>query len=126
MAGCNFGCGSSRENAPLALLGAGVGAVVAASFGRIFYRNAINVGLPIFESPEAVARCARVTSSACMEEGLLENITRGSTFTFAPYPRRGRGDHRGGGARGIRETQAGRRAETHAKGRPSGRPGNVC
>lgn len=89
VAGCNFGCGSSRENAPLALLGAGVGGVVAASFGRIFYRNSINVGLPIFESPEAAARCAQGDLLRVkMEEGVLENVTQGLVSTFAPYPRR--------------------------------------
>ena len=89
VAGCNFGCGSSRENAPLALLGAGVGGVVASSFGRIFYRNAINVGLPIFEASEAAAQCAQGDLLRVrMEEGLLENLTREVTFTFARYPRR--------------------------------------
>ena len=56
VAGRNFGCGSSRENAPLAILGAGVGAVVAESFARIFYRNSINVGLPILECPAGPSR----------------------------------------------------------------------
>lgn len=87
VAGCNFGCGSSREVAPVALLGAGVGGVVAASFGRIFYRNAINVGLPIFVSEEALGGCnpgdvLRVRPG----EGTLENLTCGSTFPVASYP----------------------------------------
>ena len=56
--GENFGCGSSREHAPLAILGSGVSCVIAASFARIFFRNAINVGLPIFECPEAAANIA--------------------------------------------------------------------
>ena len=87
VAGCNFGCGSSREVAPLALLGAGVGAVVASSFGRIFYRNAINLGLPIFESPEAAASCSPGDLlRAHLEEGVLENVTRRLHFAVAPYP----------------------------------------
>lgn len=85
--GCNFGCGSSRETAPLALLGAGVGAVVAASFARIFFRNAINVGLPIFESPEA---CREVRPGDPLvidvEGGRLVNEARGRTYPIAPYP----------------------------------------
>jgi 3-isopropylmalate/(R)-2-methylmalate dehydratase small subunit len=54
VAGANFGCGSSREHAPLAIKGVGIGCIVAVSFARIFYRNAINIGLPILECPEAV------------------------------------------------------------------------
>jgi 3-isopropylmalate dehydratase small subunit len=88
VAGRNFGCGSSRENAPLALLGAGVGAVVAASFGRIFHRNSINVGLPLFETPDALALCEQShLLCARVEEGILENLTTGLTMGFAPYPR---------------------------------------
>jgi 3-isopropylmalate/(R)-2-methylmalate dehydratase small subunit len=87
VAGCNFGCGSSRENAPLALLGAGVGAVVAASFGRIFYRNAINVGLPIFVSEEALGGCnPGDVLRARPGDGTLENLTCGRTFPIASYP----------------------------------------
>ena len=58
VAGSNFGCGSSRENAPLAIKGAGIGCVIAKSFARIFYRNSINIGLPILESPEAAEAIA--------------------------------------------------------------------
>ena len=85
--GCNFGCGSSRETAPLALLGAGVGAVVAASFARIFYRNAINVGLPIFESPDACGE-VRPGDVLCVDApgGRLTNETLGRTYHIAPYP----------------------------------------
>jgi 3-isopropylmalate dehydratase small subunit len=85
--GCNFGCGSSRETAPLALLGAGVGAVVAKSFSRIFYRNAINVGLPIFESMEA---CDEVRQgdwlAADVSGGRLVNETLGKSYPTVPYP----------------------------------------
>ena len=87
VAGTNFGCGSSRENAPLAILGAGIGAVVAASFGRIFFRNAINVGLPFFESPEASAACRQGdTLHIHPLSGRIENIARSESYAFFPYP----------------------------------------
>lgn len=87
VAGRNFGCGSSREHAPLAIKGAGVACVVAASFARIFYRNAINVGLPIVECPEAAAEAEpghrlRVD----LEAGVVENLTTGSRHPATPLP----------------------------------------
>ncbi len=87
--GRNFGCGSSRENAPLAILGAGVGAVVAESFARIFYRNSINVGLPIFECPEAV-RAARESDRLRIDinKGEITNLTSGGSYTASPFPAR--------------------------------------
>jgi 3-isopropylmalate dehydratase small subunit len=89
VAGTNFGCGSSRENAPLALQGAGIAAVVAASFGRIFFRNAINVGLPFFESPEASAGCRQGDVLRVHPlSGRIENLTRGESYAFSPYPER--------------------------------------
>jgi 3-isopropylmalate/(R)-2-methylmalate dehydratase small subunit len=83
----NFGCGSSREVAPLSIKAAGISAVVAKSFARIFYRNCINIGLPIFESPE----CAAITEAGDELEidvfgGKIINHTRGKTLTFAPFP----------------------------------------
>jgi len=83
----NFGCGSSREHAPLALKTAGVACVIAHSFARIFYRNAINIGLPILESPEAAARIeegheVKVDLSA----GSITDLTTGQTFMAAPFP----------------------------------------
>lgn len=83
----NFGCGSSREVAPLSFKAVGLGAVIAKSFARIFYRNAINIGLPIFESPECVA----VTEAGDELEidmfgGKIVNKTKGKEFTFAPFP----------------------------------------
>ncbi len=84
--GENFGCGSSREHAPLAIKGAGCSCVIAASFARIFFRNAINVGLPIFECPEGAASfetgdVGRVDPAA----GTIENVTKGQTFTIVPF-----------------------------------------
>ena len=87
VAGENFGCGSSREHAPLAIKGAGVGAVVACSFARIFYRNAINVGLPILESPAAVAGIeAGQEVEIDLEGGQIHNRTTGQTYQAEPYP----------------------------------------
>ena len=84
--GENFGCGSSREHAPLAILGSGVSCVIAASFARIFFRNAINVGLPIFECPEAAANIAagdEVEVNAA--EGFIFDKTTNRRFSIVPF-----------------------------------------
>ena len=88
LAGENFGCGSSREHAPLAIKGAGVGCVIAASFARIFYRNAINIGLPILESPQAIRETEKGHEiEAEIEAGLICNLTTGKAYRTAPYPK---------------------------------------
>ena len=85
--GANFGCGSSREHAPLAFLGAGVSAVVAANFARIFFRNAINVGLPILECPEIVGRVAKGDIlDIDLGTGVITNQTSGEAFRAQPFP----------------------------------------
>ena len=87
VAGENFGCGSSRENAPLAIKGAGIAAVVAKSFARIFYRNAINIGLPILESREIVDGTEEGdTLRIDLEAGTIENPDRGITGRYRPFP----------------------------------------
>ncbi len=83
----NFGCGSSREHAPVAIKAAGISCVIARSFARIFFRNAINIGLSLLESPEAVDN----TESGDILEvelatGEIHNITRDETFLAKPYP----------------------------------------
>ena len=83
----NFGCGSSREHAPLALKTAGVSCVIANSFARIFYRNAINIGFPILECPEAVAGIEEGDKvEVDFEKGLITNHTRGTTFQAQAFP----------------------------------------
>jgi 3-isopropylmalate/(R)-2-methylmalate dehydratase small subunit len=88
VAGENFGCGSSREHAPIAIKAAGVACVVAESFARIFFRNAINIGLPIVACPEAIDD---VTDGDTLEidlaAGTLRNATTGNAFTFPPFTR---------------------------------------
>ncbi|MEA2434926.1 MAG: 3-isopropylmalate/(R)-2-methylmalate dehydratase small subunit [Actinomycetota bacterium] len=87
VAGANFGCGSSREHAPIALKGAGVSAVVATSFARIFFRNAINTGLAIATSPEAVAATDPGDEiEVDVAAGVVRNVTKGSEFQAEPLP----------------------------------------
>jgi 3-isopropylmalate dehydratase small subunit len=87
VAGRNFGCGSSREHAPLAIKTAGVACVVAESFARIFYRNAFNIGLPILECPAAAAEAATGdVFSIDADSGTITNTTKGKTYQAAPIP----------------------------------------
>ena len=87
VAGSNFGCGSSREHAPLAIKAAGVSCVIASSFARIFYRNALNIGLPILECEEAVKNTkAGDTVEVDLNTGKITNITRNLAFKAKPFP----------------------------------------
>ena len=87
VAGHNFGCGSSREHAPIAIQAAGVSCVIAESFARIFYRNSINIGLPILECERA---CQSVKAgdklSVDLEKGIITDITTGEKFEAEPFP----------------------------------------
>ncbi|HVJ47633.1 3-isopropylmalate dehydratase small subunit [Desulfitobacterium sp.] len=85
--GKNFGCGSSREHAPLAIKAAGVQVVIAESFARIFYRNSLNIGLPILECPEAVQGIQPGDDvSVNLETGEIQNTTRGIGYQALPFP----------------------------------------
>jgi 3-isopropylmalate/(R)-2-methylmalate dehydratase small subunit len=83
----NFGCGSSREHAPIAIKAAGVSCVIAETFARIFYRNAINIGLPIIECPEAV-KAINVGDEVNVDfdSGVITNVTTGKTFQGQAFP----------------------------------------
>lgn len=87
VAGANFGCGSSREHAPIAIKASGVSCVIAANFARIFYRNSINIGLPILECPDASAGIDdgdEVTVD--YDTGVITNVTKGETYQAEPFP----------------------------------------
>ncbi len=87
VAGNNFGCGSSREHAPLAIKASGVKCVIAPSFARIFYRNAINIGFPIMECPEAAEEIqAGDTVSVDFKTGVIVDETTGKSYQAAPFP----------------------------------------
>ena len=85
--GANFGCGSSREHAPIAIQASGIECVIAASFARIFYRNAINIGFPILECPEAAASIKEGDQvSVDYATGIIVNETTGEKFQAAAFP----------------------------------------
>ena len=87
VAGVNFGCGSSREHAPIAIKASGISCVIAATFARIFYRNAINIGLAILECPAASAGIQAGDEVAVdYDTGVITNITRGETYQAEPFP----------------------------------------
>lgn len=87
VAGENFGCGSSREHAPIAIKESGISLVIAKSFARIFYRNSIDIGLPIIECP-AAAKAIRDGDEVAvnLDTGVIEDKTTGESFTAAPFP----------------------------------------
>ena len=87
VAGWNFGCGSSREHAPLVIKTCGTGCVIAKSFARIFYRNAINIGLPILECEEAAEEiCDEDEVRVDFNTGIITNVTTGKTYQAQPFP----------------------------------------
>lgn len=88
VAGKNFGCGSSREHAPLSIKGCGINCVIAKSFARIFFRNAINIGLPILESNDAVDDIKEGDEIEIdLEKGQIKNLTKNKIYKSAPFPK---------------------------------------
>ena len=87
IAGSNFGCGSSREHAPIAIKASGISLVIAKSFARIFYRNSINIGLAILECPEAAEEISEGDKvEADLDNGIIYNRTTGNSFKTKPFP----------------------------------------
>jgi len=98
VADANFGCGSSREHAPLCIKAAGVTCVIAKTFARIFFRNAINIGLPLMECPEAVEGISSGDElEVDIQQGKIKNLTTGKIFQARPYPEFMRGIISSGG-----------------------------
>jgi 3-isopropylmalate/(R)-2-methylmalate dehydratase small subunit len=87
VAGKNFGCGSSREHAPIAIKASGISCIIAETFARIFYRNAINIGLPIIESPQAAAEIDEGdVVEVDFDSGIITNKTKNKSFKGVPFP----------------------------------------
>lgn len=86
VAGENFGCGSSREHAPISIKGCGISAVIAKSFARIFLRNSINIGLPVIELSQADEIESGNEIEIDFENGIIKNITKNTSYTFTKYP----------------------------------------
>ena len=87
VAGRNFGCGSSREHAPIAIKASGISCIIAETFARIFYRNAINIGLPIIECPEAAAGISEGDElDVDLDTGLITNLSKNTSFKGVPFP----------------------------------------
>ena len=87
VANMNFGCGSSREHAPIAIKASGIGCVIASTFARIFYRNAINIGLPILECDEAAKDIDDGNEVEIdFDTGIITNVTKGKTYKAQPFP----------------------------------------
>ncbi len=87
VAGDNFGCGSSREHAPIAIKASGIDCVIANTFARIFYRNSINIGLPIMECPEASAKIEEGDEvEVDFDSGIIRNLTKGEEYQAHPFP----------------------------------------
>lgn len=83
----NFGCGSSREHAPIAIKASGISCVIAATFARIFYRNAINIGLPIMECREASEKIEKGDEVEIdFDSGIITNVTKGESYKAEPFP----------------------------------------
>lgn len=115
VAGGNFGCGSSREVAPLSIKASGIAAIVAPSFARIFYRNAINIGFPIFESTEAFAQIDEgdeVEIDPAL--GLISDLTKGTEYRAAAFPEFLQAIMSKGGLRGYAEETLAEQARTAA------------
>jgi len=88
VAGANFGCGSSREHAPISIKTSGIFCIIAKNFARIFYRNAINIGLPILECPEAAQEIeAGDNLRVDLSQGKIENLTSGKEYQAMPFPK---------------------------------------
>ena len=108
--GENFGCGSSREHAPLAIKTAGISCVVAKSFARIFFRNSINIGLPIVECPQAAEEAEEGhTLEVDVSAGTVKNLDTAKTYTFPPFPEEIAGIISEGGLMNYVKKTAGRR-----------------
>ena len=109
VAGENFGCGSSREHAPIAIKAAGVACVVAESFARIFFRNAINIALPIVACPDAAGDISDGDElDIDLAAGTLKNLTTGNAFTFPPFTKEIQAIIQAGGLMAFVKTQVGR------------------